>query len=64
MVIIRSLIEITELQKAVHTYGIPVVFTSWLVSGIRDKKVKGAWYVQLVKMHIERLYRSASIELS
>ena len=25
VVIIRSLIEITELQKAVHTYGIPVV---------------------------------------
>ena len=45
--------EITELQKSVDTYGIPVVFTIWLVSGIRDKKVKGAWYIQLVKMHIE-----------
>jgi len=28
VVIIRSLIEITGLQKAAHTYGIPLVFTS------------------------------------
>ena len=46
MVIIRSFIEITELQKAAHTYGIAVVFTSWLVSDIRDKRVKeGGIYI-------------------
>ena len=48
VVIIRSLIEIIGLQKAAHTYGIPLVFTSWLVSDIRDKKDKRAWYIQLV----------------
>jgi len=53
VVIIKSVIEVTELQKAVHTYGIPAVFTSWLVSGISDKKIKSMINAVGKKTHIE-----------
>jgi hypothetical protein len=40
VVVIRSLIEITGLQKAAHILGSQLEFTSWLVSEVRGRKIK------------------------